>query len=300
MNSPLPPASCLVSPPDFLPTLAQPPRPVSKMSKEPPTKKRKANDPFKGVGAMLIRPQLAARTGATARMTTNPPPAGGRRRGVELTKQLLPAPVAVHQARPLAQVPPLSADFEGADPLEDLGPTTADVDNGQMGDDGVTVICRARRSEDAQESAGSTHLVSDIPAPTTPSAELLAQEDALAAFLAVRDEFGEELMMEEGRGEFTATECPGCSPAADGSSAAAFRCAHCDTKRLLCRRCVLSEHKHQVLHLVQVRPSSFVCSFGERASNCLPISLRNGSPRAGALPGGASATLACLRSLATL
>lgn len=133
------------------------------MSSGPPNKKRKTKNALKGVGAMLIRPQQAARTGATARMVVNPSADAGRQKGAGITRELMPAPVAVQWAPPWTQVLPATADFEDAGPLDDLAFALGDADSGQLGDCGVTVVCRGRRVEENHEGdggGGAAHPVS--------------------------------------------------------------------------------------------------------------------------------------------
>lgn len=127
---------------------------ASIMSNKPPAKKRKTNGLFKGVGAMLIRPQQAACTGATARMLVNPSTDVGRRRGLGITQELLPAPVAVRWMPPLAQGLHATADFKDADPLDDFASAPGDAGADRQGDCGVTVVCCGCRGDKSLEEDG--------------------------------------------------------------------------------------------------------------------------------------------------
>ncbi len=77
-------------------------------------------------------------------------------------------------------------------------------------------------------------------------------------------EYLQEFMRLEGRGDYTGSACPGCSQdfTADPSDAAAefvsagyrwYRCDDCDDCALYCKGCTKARHTQHPLHRVKVR-----------------------------------------------
>jgi hypothetical protein len=85
-----------------------------------------------------------------------------------------------------------------------------------------------------------------------------------------RDEYLDEFIRLEGRGNFTAENCPSCKRAANSNTfqgllgaeqelgVAAIRCNDCFGGELLCEACCVGDHVHNPLHMIEV---SFVVRF---------------------------------------
>lgn len=77
---------------------------------------------------------------------------------------------------------------------------------------------------------------------------LLLQDEPLAAWMPLRDEYLDEVLRLEGRGRFgRSLMCGLC-----GEDAAEYRCCECVGGRLLCKACTLATHALLPLHRIQV------------------------------------------------
>ncbi|KAI0689311.1 hypothetical protein C8T65DRAFT_700284 [Cerioporus squamosus] len=61
----------------------------------------------------------------------------------------------------------------------------------------------------------------------------------------------DELMRQEGRGDFTAPTCPRCSQSLASSEAPGYRCDDCDDSALYCQNCTKEQHVRHPLHRVK-------------------------------------------------
>jgi hypothetical protein len=88
---------------------------------------------------------------------------------------------------------------------------------------------------------------------------LLLQDEPLKQWIPLRDEYLDELLRLEGRGEFTSPTCPSCVHDAfdvfDDSSTPSppsIRCQDCFTGELLCEKCCVRLHRQHPLHVIEV------------------------------------------------
>ncbi len=72
-------------------------------------------------------------------------------------------------------------------------------------------------------------------------------------WLEEADEYLQELLRREGRGDFATTPCP-CGSA---GSHAEYRCEDCYGDRLYCQQCISGYHLKHPLHRVRVSRRSF-------------------------------------------
>jgi hypothetical protein len=88
---------------------------------------------------------------------------------------------------------------------------------------------------------------------------LVLQDEPLKQWIPLRDEYLDELLRLEGRGEFTSPTCPSCVYDAfdvfDDSSTPSLpsiQCQDCFTGELLCEKCCMRLHQQHPLHIIEV------------------------------------------------